>query len=46
MILNKITGEIYPSAKYAAKEFNFNHGSLMNKLRGDRKNNTNLVYYE
>jgi group I intron endonuclease len=43
-VLNTLTGEIYLSVAKAAKDINHNISWLHHKLKGNTKNNTNLIF--
>jgi hypothetical protein len=43
-ILNKVTGDIYYGVREASVANSISLSSLNKKLRGERKNNTNLIY--
>jgi hypothetical protein len=45
-VINIITSEVYDSAAKAAEKNGMVYGTLVSKLIGRRKNNTNLKYYE
>lgn len=45
-VIDILSGVIYSSVISAAKAIEMNHTTLNSKLKGRRKNNTNLKYYE
>jgi group I intron endonuclease len=44
IVLDNSTGIFYNSCLEASKCFNLKYGTLISKLNGNRKNNTNLIY--
>lgn len=44
IVLHTVTGIYYSCVREAAETFGLNYGTLVNKLNGSKKNNTNLIY--
>ena len=45
-IINRSTGHVFTSIKEAADYLKITHSSLVNKLKGRRKNDTGFAYIE
>jgi hypothetical protein len=44
IVLDMTTGIYYSCVREASEAFGLNYGTLINKLNGNKKNNTNLIY--
>lgn len=45
-VIDTVTNEVFECIKDAAEKYNLNADTLRERLRGFRKNNTNLIYYK